>query len=896
MKKILILASNPRSDLHIDREIRDLKKAIKRNQNSEQFEVEIELAVKIEDLDEIIHDSQPYIVHFCGHGAGEQGLLFKNNQGIEQYLSNEALIDLFKTCGKNVKCLILNACYTEVQASLIAEHIPYGIGTNRQISDKAAYCFAIGFYKALVREQSIETCYEWGWCAVKRIVLNLNTVNVVINDSERFRKMEVIEEDASEVVSEPLRIILKRKTVLDKQSTENQLLSEITSDFREEVVNEAEIQQYKNTTRKTWDEFGQSNRVNREPITQNEYRQRKTLLNKVKDFWIKGFLKPSLYVNTAINLHWTNNPDAVLRGFQGMEEIPVELDDSFEELQATDILSQTGQGKTLLILGEPGSGKTITLLQLAEKLVNQTEQDLTLPIPVVFNLSSWGQKQQPIDKWLIQELKDKYHVPKTWSKSWIKQEQLILLLDGLDEVEEGKRDACVRALNKFIAAHNITEMVVSSRVKDYEALTERLQLSSAICIQPLSPQKLYQHLDERGDSLAALKTLLEQDLELEQFAETPLILNIMSLAYQDWSVEELLQQFRTSEDRYQHLFDSYIERMLRRRVIGQSEQNPNSAQYPQEKVLHWLSWLAKSMIDESQTVILIENLQPSFLESINKKRCYGFLSFLLLGSIFGLSFVIISAGGIMVSRDIFSSEFEVFSRLKSGIIYPVFYGFFLGILILISQPKITTFEHISWNWKLSWQKTKPMVIFALIGGIIITIIYVLIQNEINLNEIISLLCGAIIVPIISATFDGLKNSELTNKKKANQGIWLSRNNAIRFGLGGCFIVSILFILLIVIIGFLSGVSSSEIIKSGLIILIIGLLFGMTIGVILGMIYGGTTCIQHFSLRRILYRKGRIPWNYSRFLDYASERLLMKKVGGGYIFYHRMLMEHFAQKS
>nr|MDJ0568382.1 zinc ribbon domain-containing protein [Pleurocapsa sp. MO_192.B19] len=48
-------------------------------------------------------------------------------------------------------------------------------------------------------------------------------------------------------------------------------------------------------------------------------------------------------------------------------------------------------------------------------------------------------------------------------------------------------------------------------------------------------------------------------------------------------------------------------------------------------------------------------------------------------------------------------------------------------------------------------------------------------------------------------------------------------------------------------------------------------------------------------RRILYRKGRIPWNYARFLDYASERLLMKKVGGGYIFYHRMLMEHFDQR-
>jgi ribosomal protein L40E len=58
---------------------------------------------------------------------------------------------------------------------------------------------------------------------------------------------------------------------------------------------------------------------------------------------------------------------------------------------------------------------------------------------------------------------------------------------------------------------------------------------------------------------------------------------------------------------------------------------------------------------------------------------------------------------------------------------------------------------------------------------------------------------------------------------------------------------------------------------------------------------GFVCFKHLILRLLLWRSGYIPWNYARFLDYASERLLMKKVGGGYIFYHRMLMEHFAQR-
>ncbi len=60
MKKILILAANPRGDLRLDREIRDLKKAIKRNKNSDQFAIEIELAVRPQDLQELLFDHQPY--------------------------------------------------------------------------------------------------------------------------------------------------------------------------------------------------------------------------------------------------------------------------------------------------------------------------------------------------------------------------------------------------------------------------------------------------------------------------------------------------------------------------------------------------------------------------------------------------------------------------------------------------------------------------------------------------------------------------------------------------------------------------------------------------------------------------------------------------------------------
>ena len=52
-------------------------------------------------------------------------------------------------------------------------------------------------------------------------------------------------------------------------------------------------------------------------------------------------------------------------------------------------------------------------------------------------------------------------------------------------------------------------------------------------------------------------------------------------------------------------------------------------------------------------------------------------------------------------------------------------------------------------------------------------------------------------------------------------------------------------------------------------------------------------IQHHILRFLLWRKDYAPLNYVSFLDYAAGRVFLYKVGGGYIFIHRLLMEHFA---
>ena len=57
--------------------------------------------------------------------------------------------------------------------------------------------------------------------------------------------------------------------------------------------------------------------------------------------------------------------------------------------------------------------------------------------------------------------------------------------------------------------------------------------------------------------------------------------------------------------------------------------------------------------------------------------------------------------------------------------------------------------------------------------------------------------------------------------------------------------------------------------------------------------GGIACTQHLALRFALCQTDQIPWNYARFLNYCTDRLLLQRVGGRYRFIHRLVLERFA---
>ena len=615
MKRILILASNPRHDLDLRREIHILRSVIERSQEGDGFDVKIDSATKPQDLQNLFHKYQPRIVHFCGHGTGEDGLVLEDDSGQAKLVNTSALSNLFRSFSSQVECVLLNACYSEKQAYEISNYINYVIGMNQDIRDDAAILFARGFYQGLAYGKSIADSFELGRNAIE-IQINADKKSDQ-KTSGKTRKLTPINQTASAILPEYLKPILKTKKPLspfssEKLSNDENFLLDLPDILHEEIKRK----QYREARQEDFG-LGKSRVNNSCNLTKREYRQRQVLISKVKSFWIEGVLEKSLQSRITFELKIEESRDAVQHHFRELEELDGNSDRSYDWLQVNDIFEGMGSGRTLLILGDPGTGKTISLLRLAERFIKRSEQDLSLPIPIIFNLSSWADRGKTIAEWLEFELQEKYQVSRSLSKAWIEEEQFLLLLDGLDEVNKIHRDQCVHALNEFVLTHGLTEIVICSRTQEYKTLSERLKLRSAICIQPLTSEYINWYLEDMGEPVKGLREILKKDTELRFFARTPLIFSVMVLTYTGSSYQEISNQFESGSSRHKNLFDNYVNRMiLRRRIEGE---------YDAKRIKPYLSYLSKEMKKTFSSIFLIEKISSKWLETQKPKWLYLWL-------------------------------------------------------------------------------------------------------------------------------------------------------------------------------------------------------------------------------------------------------------------------------
>ena len=212
--KILILEANPCQDLSLDKEIRDLRRVIDEASDRNKFRIKDGAAVRKDQLHELLLSfeaedpkDEPIIFHFCGHGTGEKGLVFEDQQGNGDLVSTNTLKDFFALFEKRVTCVVMNACYSKVQAEAINKHIKYVIGMNQAIEDRAAIAFSIGFYRALGYGKSIEDAFKFGKNAIQLAIGDGSMSRDAI--AEEMRKLIPIGEVSEANIEEYLKPVLK---------------------------------------------------------------------------------------------------------------------------------------------------------------------------------------------------------------------------------------------------------------------------------------------------------------------------------------------------------------------------------------------------------------------------------------------------------------------------------------------------------------------------------------------------------------------------------------------------------------------------------------------------------------------------------------------------------------
>ena len=593
-----------------------------------------------------------------------------------------------------------------------------------------------------------------------------------------------------------------------------------------------------------------------------EQRNRRILLNHVENAWIKGVLDASLHSAALLDLGIKQDPEAVIK-----YPWAIKKESTDETLPAgtsmLEIFDTIGMGRSLLILGAPGSGKTTMLLELARQLIQCAREDVTQPIPMVFNLSSWTESKTLAD-WLAQELNNLYSVPRKTAPDWVKGNKLLLLLDGLDEVRQESRVKCVEAINEFRKQNGLTSLAVCSRSQDYADLNAKLSFEGAIEVQPLTQKQITEFFNRFGDEMAGIKQVLKKDSALREMAETPLFLSIMIIAYRDRRDVEILVSGDEKEKR-KHLFDTYIEYMF-------VHQRSRNMVFNKQSMTHWISILAQKLIEHNQAMYLIENTQPAWLSKKKQQEQYELLGRFIFGMIFGF----LIAPIFMIFAWVYSSTLvEKLFILMVGMSL----GLSIGLLnVLISVPiikiltklrkeptKILTIDVLSWRWVKAKKALWRGLVFGSIAGLFLG----------ALSSPTYGLTYCIAIMLLTGLMGGITSEQLDQTTFAGQKLILTARKILWLFIFG---VPVGWLIGGLLIGGFNG----------------GVIFGLFLGILAGLRYSGTVLIRHYTLRFILARNNLLPWRLVPFLDHCVDLIFLRRVGGGYIFVHRLLMEHFAE--
>lgn len=161
---ILFLAAEPTNSgrLRLGEEHREIERRLHLAKLKDRFNLEQVFAVRSEDFTQALLHHNPTIVHFAGHGTPKGSICIEDINGKSLPVDSKIISALFEAFKTQVKCVILNACYSKEQAKEISKHIDYVVGVPNSINDSSSIAYSLGFYQAIGAGKSFHEAHKLG--------------------------------------------------------------------------------------------------------------------------------------------------------------------------------------------------------------------------------------------------------------------------------------------------------------------------------------------------------------------------------------------------------------------------------------------------------------------------------------------------------------------------------------------------------------------------------------------------------------------------------------------------------------------------------------------------------------------------------------------------------------
>lgn len=613
---------------------------------------------------------------------------------------------------------------------------------------------------------------------------------------------------------------------------------------------------------------------------------------------------------------------------------PLEPDADLPELSHRLLDLCDRGGHALLVLGGPGSGKSTLLHRLVLEATDRADSSPFEPLPALLHLSRWRggglpfrSRSQRFSSWIVGELSGEPGASRDRCKSWEKREQLLLFLDGFDQVNPRLQSDCLRALDGYSRLRGSVPIVIASRTTELRVALEETGIGlkrwkKKVAVQPLDEGRVLRSLE----SHESLRRLVERDPDILELARTPLWLRLM--VDNATGVGEILDSQKEGdlEEIRAAILDLAIDEGWKR-IAGDESQ----LLADQRRVV----WLARTLERHEPDVFYLEDLKPTWLDSKTALGVYAATTRgsagLLLGAsglelVHGWGLPLLGLGGGLATGFVDWIRMLLFRRGRgstprwgrrwaSAAGYCVATAAGWGAVVLLALRYLGDVPHLAsaallagflwlffflhglrpvhdeirthtlqWRIPRSWRGPLALALLGVATGVVWSQ-----SSSLFVSLVVTVV--AVVVAVFGITFWGF----WATPTRPETGWALSaalRDTLASAGKAGLWTASVTFLsslayFWIFRLGAEGGSLSGHLVR--VFVISLPLIFGAS------LIFGGYSLLRHYVIRWILGFLEQLPYEPTDFLDRAADAAILQKAGRGHRFYHQLLRDRLASR-